>query len=279
MKLLAIYSEMRGFCGNLTSRIWEKGLTWVFKRQTTQVIAHRGSKGTRPENTLLAFQAALDAGADGIETDVQLSRDGQMVIMHDEKVDRTTNGSGLIKDLTLAQLKQLDAGSHFGREFAGTKIPTLDEVIQLLIADHFSGVFNLELKTNKIPYPGIEQQLATYFTQQPVPFRLVFSSFRAQSLITLRKLYPQAEYAKLFKTAGRQAKQMERHQQVAGLHPDIRWVKAHRFWLPHMQLRPWTVNSPADMAYCFRRHFAGIITDYPARAVALREKIQGSERV
>jgi len=250
----------------------------VFKRQPTQIIAHRGSKGTRPENTLLAFQAALDAGADGIETDVQFSSDHQLIIMHDEKVDRTTNGTGLVQDHSLAEIKQLDAGSHFGSEFAGTKVPTLDEVIQLLIKDHFTGVFNLELKTNKIHYDGIEQALADYFTQQPVPFRLVFSSFRAQSIVTLRSLYPQAEYAKLFKTAGRQAKRMQRQHLVGGLHPDIRWVKAHRFWLPHVQLRPWTVNSPADMAYCLRHHFAGLITDYPARAVALRAKMQGGKR-
>ncbi|WP_143462056.1 glycerophosphodiester phosphodiesterase [Levilactobacillus enshiensis] len=247
----------------------------MFTKQPTQIIAHRGSKGTRPENTLLAFQAALDAGADGIETDVQLSADQQLVIMHDERVDRTTNGEGFIKDLTLTQLKRLDAGSRFSPDYAGTQIPTLDEVIQLLIADNFTGVFNLELKTNKIHYPGIEQRLAAYFEQQPVPFRLVFSSFRAKSILTLRTLYPQAEYAKLFKTAGRQAKLMQRRHQVGGLHPDIHWVKAHRFWLPHAQLRPWTVNSEADMTYCLRHHFAGLITDYPARAVALRTKIQG----
>lgn len=249
----------------------------MFKRQPTQIIAHRGSKGTRPENTLLAFQAALDAGADGIETDVQFSSDRQLVIMHDEKVDRTTNGTGYVKDHSLAELKQLDAGSKFSHEFAGTKVPTLDEVIQLLRRDHFTGVFNLELKTNKIHYEGIEQALADYFSQQDLPFRLVFSSFRAQSILTLRALYPQAEYAKLFKTAGRQARRMQREHLVGGLHPDIRWVKAHRFFLPHVQLRPWTVNSPADMAYCLRRHFAGLITDYPARAVALRQQIQGGK--
>ncbi len=76
----------------------------------TQIIAHRGSKGTRPENTLAAFNAAINDGADGIETDVHLSKDGHLIIMHDELVDRTTNGSGRIRDLTLAELRQLDAG-------------------------------------------------------------------------------------------------------------------------------------------------------------------------
>lgn len=247
----------------------------MFKRPLTQIIAHRGSKGTRPENTLSAFQAAIDAGADGIETDVQLTRDHQLVIMHDERVDRTTDGTGYLKDFTLAELKNLDAGRFFSPEYAGTPVPTLDEVIQLLIRNDFQGVFNLELKTNKIVYPGIEQRLASYFQRQPVPFRVVFSSFRAKSLITLRALYPEAEYAKLFKTAGQQARRMQRRHQVGALHPDIHWVKANRFWLPHVQLRPWTVNSEADMTYCFRHHFAGMFTDYPDRAVAVRDEIQG----
>lgn len=241
--------------------------------QWTQVFAHRGSAGTLPENTLMAFKAALAAGADGIETDVQLSRDGQLVIIHDETVDRTTNGTGAVKDLTLAQLRQLDAGDP--QQQLPATIPTLDEVVDLLNDRHFTGSLNLELKTNRYPYPGIETQVATYFAQHSRSFKLVFSSFRPQSLVSLRRLYPQAEYAQLFQTNSRWAKRLLRRHEVVEWHPDIRWVKAHRFWLPRVQLRPWTVNRSADMSYCFRHHFRGIITDYPARAVQLRRHIQG----
>ncbi|PWG00996.1 glycerophosphodiester phosphodiesterase [Levilactobacillus bambusae] len=247
----------------------------MFNRQKTMVIAHRGSKGTRPENTLPAFQTAIDDGADGIETDVHLSMDGHLIVIHDEKVDRTTDGSGYVKDLTLAQIKALDAGSWYSKRYRGTRVPTLAEVVQLLIDNHFTGIFNLELKTNKIHYDGIEQLVGDFFKRTPVPFRLVFSSFNKKSVLTMHALMPNAQYAKLFSTNGRQAERMVRQHEADGLHPDIRWVREHRFFLPHMQMRPWTVNSNRDMTYCFKRHFAGIITDYPGRAVALRQQIQG----
>ncbi|MSE22481.1 glycerophosphodiester phosphodiesterase, partial [Lactobacillus parabuchneri] len=114
----------------------------------TKIIAHRGSKGNRPENTLISFQTAIDDGADGIETDVHFSKDQQFIIMHDETVDRTTNGSGRIVDKNLAEIKHLDAGIRFSEEFKGTAVPTLQEVVELLIKDQFTGIFNLELKTN-----------------------------------------------------------------------------------------------------------------------------------
>ena len=121
----------------------------------TQVIAHRGSKGVRPENTLAAFKKAIEEGADGIETDVHLSKDGEMVIIHDETVDRTTNGTGRVFDHTLAELKQLSAGGSFSGRYQNEKIPTLQEVVDLLIAERYTGIFNLELKTDKFKYPGI----------------------------------------------------------------------------------------------------------------------------
>ncbi len=98
----------------------------------TKIFAHRGSKGTHPENTLASFKEAVRVGSDGIELDVHLTKDGQLVVIHDETVDRTTNGTGEIRNLTLAEIKAMDAGSWFKNDFAGEKIPTLDEVLHLL---------------------------------------------------------------------------------------------------------------------------------------------------
>lgn len=156
----------------------------------TKIIAHRGSKGIRPENTLPAFEKAIEEGADGIETDVHMSKDKHLIIMHDETVDRTTNGTGRIFDKTLAELKQLDAGGYFGYDYLGTQIPTLDEVVQLLIKKHFTGLFNLELKTDKIQYPGIEESVSAYMNQQTLPFKIIYSSFHPQSLIKNACLKP-----------------------------------------------------------------------------------------
>ena len=92
----------------------------------TKIFAHRGSKGTHPENTLASFKGAVRVGSDGIELDVHLTKDGQLVVIHDETVDRTTNGTGEIRTLTLAEIKEFDAGSWFKSDFAGEKIPTLE---------------------------------------------------------------------------------------------------------------------------------------------------------
>lgn len=241
----------------------------------TKIIAHRGSRGTRPENTLVAFQTAINEGAEGIETDVHFSKDHQFIIMHDETVDRTTDGSGLIVDKTLAEIKQLDAGIKFSEEFRGTRIPTLQEVVQMLLKIKFTGIFNLELKTNKIHYPGLERAVYEYFASQQYPFQLIYSSFNGKSLEILNRIDPKAYEARLFKTAAKQAKTLKRSKVVEDFHPDIKWIKKHPFYASSRHLRPWVVNSTEDMQYCFERNMAAIITDYPGRAVQLRTEMRG----
>ncbi len=95
------------------------------------VIAHRGEHRAHPENTLPAFQAAIDAGADFFELDVRTTSDGHLVLMHDAKVDRTTNGKGAVREMTLEQIRALDAGTKFAAQFAGAKVPTFEEALQL----------------------------------------------------------------------------------------------------------------------------------------------------
>ena len=98
--------------------------------KTVLVIAHRGASGHAPENTLAAFKRAIALGATFIETDLQLSRDSRFVAIHDDAVSRTTNGQGKVHDLSLADLRRLDAGSWFGSEFTGERIPTLEEILE-----------------------------------------------------------------------------------------------------------------------------------------------------
>src|SRR5688572_14064462 len=101
----------------------------LMKHGQVQVVGHRGAMGYCPENTMASFQRALELGADWIEFDVHLTRDGGIAVIHDETVDRTTSGRGLVKEHTLAELRQLDAGAWFGAEFAGEPIPSLDDVL------------------------------------------------------------------------------------------------------------------------------------------------------
>ncbi|MBF6634501.1 MAG: glycerophosphodiester phosphodiesterase, partial [Planococcus sp. (in: Bacteria)] len=93
-----------------------------------KIYAHRGCSGAYPENTLVAFRAAAELPITGVEIDVHLTRDGEIVVIHDEKVNRTTNGKGYVKDKTLKELRELDCGSWYSEEWSGEKIPTLDEI-------------------------------------------------------------------------------------------------------------------------------------------------------
>ncbi len=113
-----------------------------------------------------SFAEAIRAGAEGIELDVQLTKDNELVVMHDEQVNRTTNGKGAIKDKTLAEIKALNAGSWFDEKYASTKVPTLKEVTDLLIARNYRGIVEIELKTNVEDYPGIEEKVSDLMLSQ-----------------------------------------------------------------------------------------------------------------
>ncbi|WP_114165131.1 glycerophosphodiester phosphodiesterase [Exiguobacterium sp. TNDT2] len=151
------------------------------------IYAHRGYSAKYPENTLSAFKAALPH-VDGIELDVQLTRDGRLVVIHDETVDRTTNGSGFVKDMTLRQLRLL-------RTESGERIPTLEEVLVLL--EPTDVTLNIELKTDRFDYDGIEYLTWLAVTEFKLEQRVVFSSFNPDTLIRLRDIAREARIAVL----------------------------------------------------------------------------------
>ncbi|MDN7245150.1 glycerophosphodiester phosphodiesterase family protein [Planococcus shenhongbingii] len=147
-----------------------------------QLIAHRGWSGKAPENTLSAIQLALEEPKiDSIEIDVHLTKDGVPVVIHDHKVDRTTNGSGYVKDMTAAEIRALDAGSWFGPEFAGEKVPTLEEVLELT-----SGGKKLliELKQTAGVYAGLEEKVIVLIQQYGAQEQCQLISFDHKSLQT-----------------------------------------------------------------------------------------------
>lgn len=143
------------------------------------VLGHRGARAYAPMNTLPGFECAAEQGADGIELDIHLSKDGEIVVIHDFTVDATTNGTGNVADLTLAQLKELDAGSWFGTEFAGAQIPTLDEVFEW-VAQRF--LVNVEIKSQAARTDGIEQKLAEKIKRHAMQAHVIVSSFNPLAL-------------------------------------------------------------------------------------------------
>lgn len=245
----------------------------------TLVIAHRGSRGTHPENTLPAFQEALQVKADGIELDVHLTKDQELVVIHDETVDRTTNGYGEIQELTLTEIKELDAGSWFSEKFKGTTIPTLQEVLMLLETEKFKGLLNIEIKTDKIQYAGIEAKIAALMKQQVWDFEYLYSSFHFPSLELIAQYDEAVPRAFIMYNSPKKVKKAEDSDLVTAFHPKMTWVVDHLTELGqyHKLIRPWTVNEEAMMQICFRHKLAGIHTDYPKEALRIRNLMQLGE--
>lgn len=141
-----------------------------------------------PENTMAAFIKAYEVGADGIELDVHRTADQVLVVIHDDKVSRTTNGDGIVEQLRYEDLARLDAGGHFSDEFIGEKIPTLREVLSFVQSTNMS--VNIEIKTGQAPYQGIEQQVVQAITDSGVRDRVIVSSFYQPALRTIQAIDP-----------------------------------------------------------------------------------------
>lgn len=148
-----------------------------------KVFAHRGLASLYPENTIVAFKKALEYEIDGIETDVQMTKDGALVIFHDEDLVRTTGVKGFLKDYTLAEIKKLNANNGYEGHF---EIPTLDEFLDLV--KDYDITINLELKTSVFDYPGIEKLVYDKIKEYKLENRIIISSFNHYSLLRYRRL-------------------------------------------------------------------------------------------
>jgi len=227
------------------------------------VIAHRGASGYRPENTLSAFQLAVDQRADMIETDLHLSLDDAIVIRHDEDL-ASLGCEREIRALPLAQIQRLDAGS-------GERIPTLDEVL-----DRFGSqiAFNLELKTGSGgPYPGLEEAALRAVEGRALLASTLFSSFCDDVLARMRALSPEARLAVLV-SARRPEGALARARSVGAeaLNPWYGLAKAEFVDAAHeagLAVYPYTVDAPADLRRCLEAGVDGVFTNHPDELRAL----------
>lgn len=160
-----------------------------------KIYAHRGSSGTKPENTLAAFRDAANLNIYGVELDVHLTKDGKIVVIHDESIDRTSNGTGYIKDMTLSELRAFDYGSWFSPDFAGEKIPTLEEVLEIF--KNTSHHVNIELKSDVFPYEGLGHKVLHVIESLQLAERVVVSSFDHEAIREFKKSAAHIEVALL----------------------------------------------------------------------------------
>lgn len=161
-----------------------------------KIFAHRGYSGKYPENTMAAFQAAAKLPIFGVELDVHLTKDNQIVVIHVETINRTSNGSGFVKDLTLEELRRYDFGSWFGEEFSGEKIPTLSEVLELFCKTKI--MVNIELKSDIFVYAGLEEKVLREVEAYGMEDQVIISSFDHEAVRRIAHIDPNVENAALF---------------------------------------------------------------------------------
>ena len=239
------------------------------------VIAHRGACAYAPENTLSAFKKAIEQGADGIEFDVKLTKDGHVVIMHDPTLERTTNGSGRVMDHTLAELKMLDAGAHFSPEFTGEPVPTLRDVLET-VGDRL--YLNIELTNYAAPLDALPVKVAQVIKDYAFHDNILFSSFNLLTLLRIRRLLPHIPVAVLALPGipGIPARGLTGRLFAPDIvHPyykDVTPAYVQRQKKLGRRVHVWTVNDPHTMLNLFHFGVQGIITDDPVLALQRREQ-------
>jgi glycerophosphoryl diester phosphodiesterase len=230
-------------------------------------FAHRGASGYCPENTMIAFKKAIQLGATGIETDVQMTKDGHLVLIHDESLKRTTTSKkGMVKDFTLSELKQLDAGRWFHSRFRGEAVPTLEELIDLVSGT--SIILNLELKNGIVPYPTMEERVIQYVKLYGMTNRVVISSFNHNSLIRCKEISEDVSTGLLYSGPIAGIGEYAKNLGVNSLHPKKSLVTESLIEHAHahgLRVFPWTVNRISEMKKLIRLRSDGLITDYPDR--------------
>ena len=235
------------------------------------IIGHRGASGHAPENTLAAFKKAVALGATFIETDLQLSRDARFVAIHDDTLDRTTNGQGKVHDQTLAALRRFDAGSWFGSDYTGERIPTLEEILEFSKKNDI--VFYLELKPSGSW--GGEHALIGSLRESGEVARVVVISFDHTILASLRKIEPTLMTGLLYD--GQLADPLITAVDIGARQLVVRGdlvtpamiVEARK---RDLQIVCWTVNHPAHIRLLIAAGVDGIMSDYPDRLVAALKK-------
>ncbi len=228
------------------------------------VIAHRGASMYAPENTIAAFELAVEMGADAIELDTMLTADGTPVVIHDQSLGRTTNGSGSVSSKVVAEIKLLDAGSMFDARFAEEKIPTLEEV--------FSAVgnkilINVELKNYASPFDRLPEIVVALVMKMGLSDRVLLSSFNPIALIKAQRASEKIRCAAIIGGGPKIVRRLiEAFTNYFALHPEVSLVNQGMINKHHStgnKVNVWTVNEESDMKKLLSMGVDGLITDKP----------------
>jgi len=234
------------------------------------IFAHRGDVAHAPENTLPAFQQALQNGADGVELDVKLTADGHVIVIHDSTVDRTTDGKGRVESLTLEAIRKLDAGKWFNEKFADTKVPLLEEVFEVVGRDK---MINIELKYCTARHGGLVIKTCELIKRHNNQSQILFSSFFPSSLKVAAQTLPEIPRGLLAMHGflGLWARSFGfMFGDYQALHPHISSTSKEQIQRAHRlnrRVHVWTVNTPEEINQLKEWGVDGIITDDPQMVV------------
>lgn len=231
------------------------------------IFAHRGASHIYPENTLSSFKEAIRRGATGIELDVQLSKDGHPVVIHDESLNRTTNGSGLVKHHTLKQLKALSAGSWFHPRYKHFKIPSLEDVFRKVRGSRI--LLNIEMKNLLIRSQNLEERIIQLILKYDLEEQVILSSFSPQSIEMVKKLNRHIATGLLYFGKLDEPWKLASDLHAQYIQPPIEVLTpelVQQSQLHRLLVCPYGVNEPRDFLLATRCNVDGIITMYPEKA-------------
>lgn len=228
------------------------------------VIAHRGGKKVVPENTLAAFAESIKQGADGIELDIHKAKSGELVVIHDADISRTTDGAGSVPDMTYTELTKASAGARFNKSFAGERIPLLADVLKLVDGKL---ILNIEVKNWPKQYPKIDDDLIAMLANYKYPDKIVISSFDHELLKSIHEKAPQYKIAVLDSAILLEPANYAKSMGATYWHPDFHTLRpdvVRRAKQAGLTVNVWTVNSPAEWQQAMDMGVDGIVTDDPA---------------
>ena len=245
----------------------------------TLIHAHRGSSDSRPENTMEAFSLAVEEGADMIELDVHLSKDGEIVVAHDARLERVSDGTGCINDFTVKELKSLNFNKLFP-ESPVCRIPTLSEVFSLI--KPASTGLNIELKTIERIYFELPEKLVSLAKEYGLEERIIYSSFNHYSLVQIKKIKADAKTGLLYNLGLVDPWVYANYIHAHAIHPHYYIIAAlpetvERCHEHGLKVNVWTVDSGEAVKMMLNYGVDGIITNSPAKAVAARNKFEKGE--